>query len=924
MNILWSKVEGETEFVLAFPGAEQQQLIFTAAAQSHGGPIFRHITTIAQGNEPVLFTRSGTEPIRLQSSPLGSAGAGARTQEIDVNFKSSLKPMQAQLFLARVSARNVVFQTGPRIAWPQAHPSYDPAQAAQVATAIRATDAFQDFLRRAERLREGSETIFISATPLSTEQPGAGESTVTSRMTVAPALDLWPHLFLSGTLQVVRESNRNEMPRARSALEAEYSGKTQLFRDEIKLDITGDLAVAQSLWLCHVRRQAVAGYELLARAEPEVGRMFAPRMRGFQHYPLAFGAGENGGYTTNVANAVVARGDWFFLVSPDAELTLEWLEDPDGNRYPGVRSFPLGHGTGPSVNVIAWRHDGRTVTTLPDAIALDKTSSEVSRGLIADALKRWSDSDRNFSIFGLWGTLLNALKPPPGVPPDKRRDEFEKRIIGEHRRARRRLLSQHSPFVGLAALARWLALDRAEASDPGKSGERWQAGLGNDDGGSIDRLLSPVAEWLVQNRGAAVSVIAPTDTNSDVVDDFLRWARGADVALNYPRNGRSPDPALALLLLLDTALAEQAEKFGVVLTLAEAGDQRAHDLIRAFARIFFPDPLDKLIARRDADFGFYRGVMLPAGRTLTDGERRMRSLYDGPPADPPCTIEDLNGGPLDHFDTLAKFDEFFGKLTEAFRHLGMEADANKGVESLTDLRASIASAHPGRLAPRARDVAARDLRDVPKRIATKYKKAFTSQEGAATFVRLIDELAKPGRDARDRARRALVLKRLRLLEGELNRAYAKAHEKVSQRDPDYSMAEEERDKFSEEFRSADSDPMKEKSASDRFRVKRARAKAKGPGLRVPDTALEPVLEDLRRDFDLERNRLTLRRSECDVAEQLDKTAELLDRAFDLLRRFTNTSLKRDLREVDELDDRLTEQWRLVGEIKEAIAALRLI
>jgi hypothetical protein len=686
MNVLWSRVgeeaDGEaTEFVLAFPDATGK-LAFTASMQSQGAAIFRQITANADGNEPVLFTRNGAEPLHLWFTPVNSGLPPTKSIENDVAFQVSMRPTHAQLFLAHVTPDNIVFEIGPRVKWPGAPADYDARsdKIQGVADAIRATSQFRNLLASAtSRKSRTDEIIFITATPLIDDQ---------TRTTVAPALDLWPRLALKANIKVSRDSNRRPLLAAKMAIAEQYERVTQLFADWIELDVEGDHAVASSLVLSQVRRQGVARAPL-AKTEPEIEVILPRGLKPIIEHELNWDEAD-GRQVANVDRLVASRGDWFLLISPDADLDLESLRDPDGVGIENpISGFPPGEQKARATRVIAWRHDGRRLKTFRTYEELKTSSDPHSGGLIDKALQQWTDPDDDLSIRGLWGTMLKVLSAAgsavalrdvsfapasndaSGAASNASRAEFISRIIGENGRAHRRLIARHSPFVALAALARWNALERLAAKDD------WKAGIGNDDR-SIDRLLSPVAEWLA--RGAAEArLIVPVNANSDDADDFLRSAQFlGHIRLNYP-----PDPArmrvepaanagLGLLLLSDdtklvksSELAEEAEIAGAALCLRDAIDPRAHGLIRIFAQIFSGQP-----DQRATNFAFYRAIALEMKKAADRSAREealLKALYNGRrEAQDFFTVEDLNGGPLDIFDALDEFDLIFSTLKKTF------------------------------------------------------------------------------------------------------------------------------------------------------------------------------------------------------------------------------------------------------------------
>jgi hypothetical protein len=229
----------------------------------------------------------------------------------------------------------------------------------------------------------------------------------------------------------------------------------------------------------------------------------------------------------------------------------------------------------------------------------------------------------------------------------------------------------------VAALARWLSLERLALNND------WRTSIGSDDR-SIDRLLSPHAEWLAHHSGAGVTTIGlvvPASTGSDVADDFNRSARlPGGTRLNYPRHPAltilepNADAALALLLLSDgntpaeiLKLAAATEIAGAALTLRDAIDPRAHELVRIFARIFSPQEL----SARDQGFLFYRRMVLAAKDAAGNCSARekvlLKALYDRQRAAADFfTVEELNGGMLDDFEILRESNAVFDRLEQTF------------------------------------------------------------------------------------------------------------------------------------------------------------------------------------------------------------------------------------------------------------------
>jgi hypothetical protein len=741
MKVLWSTIGEETDFVLVFPDTEGQLTI--AAAPPSNALLFRLIVANAHGREPVLFVRARAhlEPLRVWSNPaVTGASVPGISRQTDIVFKTALNPSAIQLFLGHVGAESVAFEVGPRIIWPKQHPVYDPKNSQAVAKAIRETSDFSTFLAQAEsRKATLDEAIFITATPLIEEN---GE------LIVAPALDLWPRLALTASVRATRNSNRMLKRPGKTAIAEQFGRVAQPFQDALEIEVEGDSAVAKSLVLCQVRRQSVARAERLARAEPEIEKIVVPELEAIEQHPLKWQI-NSGRQVAVVESMVAARGDWFLLISPDAQLDInslqsngrEWLATA-GTTWPvPVTGFQPAKVSQRAMRMVVWRHDGQSLTVFSDEQAMKSSSDKFSGGLVDQAIGKWTD--RNPGLQGLWGIAFAAFK---AMSPSGRasRADFMSRLVDIGGSPFNPQIAQHSPFVALAALVRWEALDRLATSD------RWKAGIGRDDR-SIERLVSPVAEWLVSPGRKSVAppkLIVPAATNDDAATHLLRWIRSNDrIGVKDPpdaivRLEPQATAAVAVLLLSGRLqVAEQAESIGAALSLRDATDPGVPELIKVFVPILSGNKLNVA----DDDLAFYRAMITlqQAGPRPARHDALLQALYRGTRAlTDYFTVDDLNGGSLVDFDLVAAFKHVSGGLTKAF-------PADMVLRVCHAVRTSTTHViHSG--------FDHISLRALAQAAADKYieRKPGWNPE---TFRTEIDQLAAPGAaTARDHARQALV------------------------------------------------------------------------------------------------------------------------------------------------------------------------
>lgn len=738
MKVLWSTIGEETDFVLVFPDTEGQLTI--AAAPPSDALAFRLIAANARGREPVLFigARDHLDPLRIWSNPaVAGAPVPGISRKTDIHFKPALNPSGLQLFLGHVGTEGLAFEVGPRINWPKQYPAYDPRNDHAVAKAIRETSDFGTFLTQAEsRKATLDEAIFITATPL-TEEDG--------KLTVAPALDLWPRLALTASVRATRESNRMLRRPPVTAIAEQFGRIAQPFQDALEIEVEGDSAVAKSLVLCQVRRQSVGRAERLARAEPEIEKILVPELEPIEEHPLNWQI-DGGRQVAVVESMMAARGDWFLLISPDAQLDIsslqsngrEWLATGAATSTVPVIGFqPSGHSQR-AMRMVAWRHDGQSLTVFSNEQAMKSSSDKFSGGLVDLAIGKWTD--RNPGLQGLWGIAFAAFK---AMSPSGRasRADFMSRLVDIGGSPFNPQIAQHSPFVALAALARWEALERLAA------GDRWKAGIGTDDR-SLERILSPVAEWLVSRDRKSVvppRLIVPVDTNDDAATHLLRWTRSNDrIDVKVPPDELvqlEPQACAAVAMLLLSGrlnVASQAESIGTALSLRDTTDPRVPVLIDVFVPILSGN---KLGIAHD-DLAFYRAMIAlqQADPRPARQDALLQALYRGTraPADY-FTVDDLNGGSLVDFDLVAAFNHVFGRLTKAFA--GMVLRVRHAVRTSTEDVKRAGFDHIS-LRALARAVADRYLKSAPDHVA---------------FCTEIDQLVAPGAaTARDYARQALV------------------------------------------------------------------------------------------------------------------------------------------------------------------------
>jgi hypothetical protein len=708
MDVLWSKVGEETpggasEFVLAFPDGATG-LLFAARLPNSDLRSYRHLTTSAGGHEPVLFTRSGQDPLHLWTSPAGGGPAQVQA-EAEIDFVASMEPDCVQLFLTRVTATQVTYELGPRIDWPGASFTLDNSPAIEAAAdALRATGQFEAYLSDVERDRSPREAIYISATPQAVRQNG--------RMEVAQAIDLWPRSAFTANIRIIRESNRSSMPEAKTAIVEQYARISQRFEDRIEIAVDCNRAQAKSLILVQIRRQAVARDKPRARAEPEIEEIIAPVLPEIAQVPLSWQ--ESGRRLVASTPPIFAsRGDWFILVSLDAKLRLSSLRDADGEealrdphetlglaeagngapldpsvpeRYPTpIEGFAPAEGASGAANMIAWRHDGWSLRAFHDLDDFKLSSTRYSDGLVSRAIARWINLDYDVSMHGRLKGVLIALRDGATDATRISRNGFIDQILGEGGRARRQSITRHSPFVALGALTRWVALERLAVNN------NWKASLGQDER-SIDRLLSPVTEWLARNPSPVSAQFTPADMNSDVADHFLRTVRTlGNIPLSYPvKSSRlqiEPDTlaAFTLLLLSDPRgfIIQDADIAGAALNLRDVTDPRVPGLTKLFASLFVGQPPTD---PRLAACAFYRAAMLELDAKGPRGSALLDALYAYRRAGDSCfSIEDLNGGSLDSFDLLAEFNPIFDSLDKS----GVAVMGESGEQ---DLRARVKNA----------------------------------------------------------------------------------------------------------------------------------------------------------------------------------------------------------------------------------------
>ncbi len=659
MNVLWSSIGEETEYVLAFPGIEGRVTV-AAAALDAGTAVFRLITANTSGREPVLFTRGQARSVRLYVNP---ASGGSPANPTEVSFEPSLiPPSHVQLFLAQVRATGVTFEVGPRIDWPTGHGHYDPRQTVAIADVIRTTSAFREFVAAFEGRRTRSETIFVAATPLSTDG-GAPD-----HLRIAPAFELWPELALSAKVRMTRTSNRTRKAPAQSTIAEQFGRVIQPFQDSIEIDVTGDAAVAKRLALVQVRRQSVAREQPLARAEPEIDKIVPRKIPQHITYELDWQTTERR-HVAKVHSIVTSRGDLFFLVLPDATLEVQSLQGPNGRESLGptpADGFQRQASAGRSTSMVAWRHDGQSLRAFITPDELRASSEPYFRGLVDDALENWTQPLNDHLTHGLWQIAFESLEAQEELAAIA--GDLISRITNDSRHTYRPLISRHSPFVVLAALARWRMLDRLAANN------NWKAAIGNDER-SIERLLSPITEWIAQQGATSQGLVAPVEAGSDVAADLLQRVSAIDrlkVSFPPPRGllARNEEASAAIGLLLlqgEIKAAEQVERIGVALTLGDATDPRVRCLIAMFAGIFSGLRLEP----EHADFALYRAAL-----TVKDGSGDFLSnaLYRGSRSPGEYfTAHDLNGGSLESVDAVDTFYPVFKKLKETFNEVSLRA-----------------------------------------------------------------------------------------------------------------------------------------------------------------------------------------------------------------------------------------------------------